>query len=216
MLSQDLTCLIHIISFWNVYSRSFFNISCIILIRNETNFHTVRFFCNRKFNLPCNFPNLVLCISTQRHNCARKLLLCQSVKRICLILCRGNGAFKRKSSIWKLCNLRVMTSCNILCPQLFSLLHHCLPFNITIADNTWIRSSPGKIFFCKIINDCLFKLRAKIHYMVRNPQKISNISCISGYFFPCVSIAKIYHCHTDHVISLFFQEISCHRGVHSS
>ena len=154
-----------------------------------------------------------------------QLFLCQIIKCISLVFRKRRRSSDCIPSIRKFINPCIMSCCDIVCSDGKTSLQKCFPFHITVAGNTRIRCSSVQVFFCKVINYIFLEFLFKIHHIIRNTNRRCNTSCIVYRTEPTTAavfflnfiflILPDLHCHTDHIIALFFQKPGCHGGVNS-
>ena len=155
-----------------------------------------------------------------------KLMLGQVIKRVGLILRRRRRLTDRIAAIRQLSHARIMSRCNIISPNFQTSLQKGLPFYISVTGNTWIRCVSVQIFLYKVIHDIFFELFFEVHDIIRNVQHLCHAPCIINsrkaatapvFLLDCLGlILPDLHGHPDDIVSCFFQEIRCHRGIYAA
>ena len=172
-----------------------------------------------------HLTDLILRIGSHRHQGVGQLALGQIVKGIGLIFGCGHGITDRKPSVWQLRNPGIMSGRNVFRSQAQAFGKKRFPFHIPVAGDTRVRRSSLTIFFDKIIDNIFLKFFFEIHYIIRDIQPLRHSSCVIHRTEPAAAsvffldlfrfILPNLHGNADNVISLFFQQKGCHRGVNS-
>ena len=84
------------------------------MIRYKTDILTIMLCGNRKPDLLCDLADMRLIIISHRHQGTGKLILCQIVKCVGLILRRCNGIADRIAAIRQLHDTRIVSCGNII------------------------------------------------------------------------------------------------------
>ena len=121
----------------------------------------------------------MFCHIAKRKLCMCKLLLCQSIQYIALILIRVKCFFQKVSARGNIFFYMGIMSCyHIVISEFPCPTIQLIKFQITITVNTRIRRHPIFIGSNKTFNYIFFKTFRKIEHIIWNSKFISYISCI--------------------------------------
>ena len=226
MGTEDFTLCIHEIAFRCHDSCLVLDKGSVILIRHEADFLGILLFCYRKTDFCCNLTNLIFCVVSDRHQRMRKLLLGQIIQCIRLVFCRCYRICNRIPSIGKLFDSCIMSGRNVVRSNRKTALKQRFPFHIAVAGDTRVRCSAAEIFVREIVHDVLTELFFEVHDIIRNVQHLCHAPCIINsrkaatapvFLLDCLGlILPDLHGHPDDIVSCFFQEIRCHRGIYAA
>ena len=168
MSSNRIAMYVYKISRNRLKSCFILKITGVISIWHKAYILAIRLVSHHKSVVLCNFSDLRLAVLSNRHECPGELLLGEIVESICLILLYSPGLLESISSIWKLYDPCIVSRSNIIAPDGHASRKQRLPFYISVACNTWIRSSSAFVFVHKIVYYVLLEFFLEIHNVIRN------------------------------------------------
>ena len=179
----------------------------------------VLFACYRKTCLFRYLSYLVLCKLRKRHDGACKLLLCELIQHISLILGCCCRLLYSVPSVFSLYHAGVMTCRHIFRIDLIGKPEQSLPLYVPVARNAWVRREAVHVIVYKRFRNVLPEFRQTVDVVKRYLKLHGNRACITDVAATAVSTASGLprpQSHAYHLIALFLQQICSYRAVDSS